>query len=113
MIRKFVVISRYRIYVRGSMQVFRHIDVVSNADFDQMIEICLRFRAKVFLSPQSARRDEVNLKLRDPSFLEFHCAFFCSAKQAREPQSWRAASANHFLTYLVMRGPGCWSLTSA
>ena len=87
MIRKFVVISRYRIYVRGSMQVFRHIDVVSNADFDQMIEICLRFRAKVFLSPQSARRDEVNLKLREPSFLEFYCAFFLfSEAGARTPE---------------------------
>ena len=95
------------------MQVYRHIDVVSNGDFDQMIELCLRFCAKVFSSPQFARRDDVNLKLREPRFLEFHCAFFCSAKQAREPQSWRAASENHFLTNLVMRRPGCWSLTSA
>ena len=87
MIWKFVVISRYLIYVRGSMQVFRHIDVVSNGDFDQMIELCLRFRAKVFSSPQFARRDEVNLKLREPIFLEFHCAFLLfSEAGARTPE---------------------------
>ena len=86
MIWKFVVISRYLIYVRGSMQVFRHIDVVSNGDFDQMIELCLRFRAKLFLSAQFARRDEVNLKLREPSFLEFRCAYFFSEAGARTPE---------------------------